>query len=299
MEELDQKQKNKIEKLALLEEDKDLALFEEVQTTNELLTEIRDKEMPEHKMPEVMKVKIEGVEAITLKGEKGDKPTDEEIISLIKPLIPEPINGEDYILTEKDKKEIAKSITVPVVEKVIEKTEVIKEQPIVTNEIKEIAKYETGEQIIEKINNDEISKIKKEKVEGLDDEFNAVRDTISNIPRGGGARGIQLYVDGGKKGMVNMINLIPGSGVTLNYSSAYGRNDITISASGGSFAILTATGTIDDSNLDFTFISKPAIIVVNGASYIENVGWTWNSGTLTATLLTPPVGVGGNLYGIG
>lgn len=299
MEELDQKQKNKIEKLALLEEDKDLALFEEVQTTNELLTEIRDKEMPEHKTPEVMKVKIEGIEVITLKGEKGDKPTDEEIISLIKPLIPEPINGEDYVLTENDKKEIAKSITVPVVEKVIEKTEVIKEQPIITNEIKEVAKYETGEQIIEKINSDETSKIKKEKVEGLDDEFNAVRDTISNIPRGGGSRGVQLYVDGGKKGMVNMINLIPGSGVTLNYSSAYGRNDITISASGGSFAILTATGTIDDTNLDFTFISKPAIIVVNGASYIENVGWTWNSGTLTATLLTPPVGVGGNLYGIG
>lgn len=45
-------------------------------------------------------------------------------------------DGVDYILTESDKKQIAKSITVPVVEKVIEKT-IIKETPIVTNEIVE------------------------------------------------------------------------------------------------------------------------------------------------------------------
>lgn len=56
-------------------------------------------------------------------------------------------DGEDYVLTAQDKKEIAGAITVPVVERVIEKTVVrevpgetiIREIPIVTNEIKEVA----------------------------------------------------------------------------------------------------------------------------------------------------------------
>ena len=63
-----------------------------------------------------------------IKGDKGDSPTDEELTELIIPLIPEPIKGEDgadgkdYILTENDKQEIAKSIEVPIIEKIIEKT---------------------------------------------------------------------------------------------------------------------------------------------------------------------------------
>lgn len=59
--------------------------------------------------------------------------------------------GENYILTPKDKKEIASKIKVPVVEKIVEKTEVIREQPIVTNEIKEVAVTDTPEVIRDKI----------------------------------------------------------------------------------------------------------------------------------------------------
>jgi len=49
-------------------------------------------------------------------------------------------DGKDYVLTEKDRKAIAKTIEVPIVEKVVETivekhTEVIREMPIVTNEI--------------------------------------------------------------------------------------------------------------------------------------------------------------------
>jgi len=39
------------------------------------------------------------------------------------------VDGQDYVLTEQDIKEIADSITVPVVEKVIEKTTIVKEVP--------------------------------------------------------------------------------------------------------------------------------------------------------------------------
>lgn len=108
-----------------------------------------------------------------LKGKKGDKPTDEELTALIKPLIPsksdltaiieplipEPIkgaDGQDYVLTNEDKSEIASLIEVPIVEKVIEKTETIIEKPITIDKtktvIKEVAKYEPAEQIAEKVN---------------------------------------------------------------------------------------------------------------------------------------------------
>lgn len=48
---------------------------------------------------------------------------------------------------------------------------------------------DTGEQIIDKINEDESEKlIKAEKVEGLEDRFKQVEKQISSIPRGGGFR---------------------------------------------------------------------------------------------------------------
>lgn len=64
---------------------------------------------------------------------------------------------------------------------------------------------------------------------------------------------------------------------------------------GGTLNILTATGTIDDSNTVFTFISTPRIVVVNGASYVNGSGVTI---VATTSTLDNPVGVGGSIYGI-
>lgn len=125
-----------------------------------------EEEKKQRKIKKILEVAVKGEEAILdsifeiedkleelvlEKGEKGD--TGEK--------------GDCYELTEEDKKEIASLIEVPVVEKVvekvIEKTEVIKEQPIVTevtkitNEVKEVAKSDTAEQIVEKINSTEKS----------------------------------------------------------------------------------------------------------------------------------------------
>lgn len=51
--------------------------------------------------------------------------------------------GDSYILTEDDKKEIANKIEVPIVEKIIEKTEIVHEQPIV-NEITNVIEGTPG-----------------------------------------------------------------------------------------------------------------------------------------------------------
>lgn len=67
-----------------------------------------------------------------------------------------------------------------------------------------------------------------------------------------------------------------------------------------SFSILAATGTIDDSNLDFTFASLPIVLVINGGVYQQTGGaitWSWNAGLLTATL-SSPVGSGGSIFGL-
>lgn len=82
--------------------------------------------------------------------------------------------------------------------------------------------------------------------------------------------------------------------------SASGDPDVTVNGTGGgsgSLGELAATGAKDDTNREFTFASKPVVIIVNGSSYRENRGWTWNGGTLTATLASP-VGAGGDIYGL-
>lgn len=92
-----------------------------------------------------------------------------------------------------------------------------------------------------------------------------------------------------------------GSGVLV--SAVGGAVTVNIPGGSGSFTLLTATGTIDDSNTQFTFVSKPSIIVMNGISYKDGAttggvtAWTWNGGTLTATMFMP-VGTGNSIYGI-
>ncbi len=84
-------------------------------------------------------------------------------------------DGKDYVLTEQDKKDIAKSITVPIVEKVIIKEvpgETIREivkQPIVTNEI--------VERVVEK----EVATLDDAIVGYLEGEIKRVEDSIPEV----------------------------------------------------------------------------------------------------------------------
>lgn len=103
---------------------------------------------------------------------------------------------------------------------------------------------------------------------------------------------LQLYVNGTKRGAVQYLN-ITGTGVS--YASSNGRNDVTITG-GGALAVLTATGTVNDSNLTFTFASTPTLVVVNGATYRNGAGCTIVTTTVT---LNNPVGSGGDIYGLG
>lgn len=95
-------------------------------------------------------------------------------------------DGQDYTITDEDKKEIASMIEVPVVEKVIEKIETVIEQPIINSETIEVENDETGEEIVEKINDLSIE----------DDKYKIDASHIKNLPigkGGGGSTARNLY----------------------------------------------------------------------------------------------------------
>lgn len=149
-----------------------LAQLEATMEVSDKISELKEVMMKEEPKPEVQKVQLElgeegdlGAQFFSLlkgkkgdKGDKGNELTQEELVNLMYPLIPEQITKElktnGYPLTDKDKKEIASKVKVPVVEKVIEKITV--EQPIIKTEVKEVAIYETGDQIVGKINGSEL-----------------------------------------------------------------------------------------------------------------------------------------------
>ena len=154
----------------------------------------------------------------------------------------------------------------------------------------------------------------KEKLEGLEEENRLDKKAIKGIseleekvrqieirPSGirGGARGVHLYIDGVKQGQAGTVNLIAGTNVSLTHNYAHGRNDVTISASSGSFAVIAVTGTVNDTNTVFASATEPTLVLINGIAYRATGGaitWTWVATVLT---LSQPVGSGGDIYAIG
>jgi hypothetical protein len=188
-------------------------------------------------------------------------------------------DGKDYQITERDIESIAKvaskRIAIPVVEKIIEKTEVIREQPIITN------------QVVKEIVTDFDTSI-------IDDKIKALENRIEELKNQGGRRdvisgriGIQALNNNVKVGArVNDINF--GTGLTV----AQVNGGVTVtSTGGGSFSILTATGTVNSINTVFTFSTAPSVIVVDGGRSMRatssngNINWT---GTTTVTLQIAP-----------
>lgn len=119
---------------------------------------------------------------------------EEKIVDSVLSKVKIPKDGKDYILTDKDKKEIASFIKVP--EKVIEKTEVIRETPIITNEIKEVAIADSAEIIADKLESLKgDDRLDKKAIKGLEDLEKQVSSISSRPIISGGitqARVLQL-----------------------------------------------------------------------------------------------------------
>lgn len=150
---------------------------------------------------------VEKVSKTTKKGEKG-------------------VKGSSYVLTGADKVEIAGKIKVPVVEKivkVIEKTEVIKEQPIFTEitktEIIKEAIPETPEETATKLNT--LSEAVEWKViKGLDKKFEGMSRVIREKGGGGKAGG------GGMGNWVHQQFTLTSASTTVTLSSRVAANGL-------------------------------------------------------------------------
>lgn len=125
---------------------------------------------------------------------------------------------------------------------------------------------------------------------------------IKNLPeskvieRGGGSSGVERIKSGNRTIRQGATEIVFGDNLVVTRTPNGVRIDGAPSGLSAS-AILSATGDVDDSNTDFIFTEKPTLVVVNGANYRENHGWTWDSGTLTASIAFP-AGTNGDVYGI-
>lgn len=214
----------------------------------ELKSELADKLQEEYK---ALSNKIWNENKVLLKGEKGDS-----------------VKGDSYILSSYDREAIAEMILRVVVERFTEKTEVVKETPV----IKEVAKFEEAEKIAKKLNTLK-SKVDKSVIRGLEEEFSSIRQAIRETRQ---SRRARRFGGGGDV-------VVAGSNVTVTRLAGGKRS---IASTGGGAATIyseTPTGTIDDSNVTFTVLNSITTVVtitING-QYIHPVNYSTSGTTIT------------------
>jgi len=158
---------------------------------DELEEQIKKIEEKIESIKTVFEVKLEKIKP-TEGLDKLETRLKEEIkdkISIILELIKKEPEKQTYSLTENDKKDIASLVKIPTIEKV---TEIVKE-PTITNEIREVAKYEEAEQIANKLNTLE-NKIDRKVIKGLEKDIANLTKLISETRRqkgGGGMSNLQ------------------------------------------------------------------------------------------------------------
>lgn len=193
-------------------------------------------------------------------------------------------DGNDYILTAADKKEIARSITVPIVERIIETQTVVEKQtPIVTQVIKEVAITETAEEIRTKL------KLSTSDISGLE-EF--VRRFIPSRTIGGvlGWGAHPLTIQGSGVTKVKVARQINFTGATVTHSPD-GVTTVAVTGGSGSGFQAPTSGSINGSNAVFVWATAPNVIVVDQGRAMQKVSsdgtvnWT---GTITTTLTIAP-----------
>lgn len=205
-------------------------------------------------------------------GEDGEAPSQDDLLDLITPLIPktpEPINEK------KVKTMIAGMMPTIDHNKIAERVKAILPPPSEQAAITE----ETFREFIDSLP-EGTSLFKTDHITGLDETLTAVKDQV-------GRKG---YVHGGGD------TVVAGTNVSI-VKDANGKSIISTLA--GGVTILPATGAINDSNLAFTFTKLPTLLCINGGFYQQTGGsitWTWNAGSLTATL-SSVVGTGGSIFG--
>ena len=307
---MDNDPKNKLLKLFKFSQDKLLATFEEiVDTANNVRSLFKKSEDDKQeilsgflnieKITQEESCKIipkfdETNSKIDLLSEELKKKLDEEllyevdedkIVFSVLSQIPPAENGKDYILTQSDKEEIASAIKVPIVEKIIERTETIIKQPIVTNEItneiKEVAVTDEPVLIAEKLN----TLIKKV-------DWKVLKNIPYDVANRSGNKGIHRGGMDKFSSLLDVSIVLPVNGQVPKYNSTTGKWENGNDTGSTSFLNLTDTPStyvgqagkypvvnVTEDGLDFGNIDLSAYATT---SYV-NTGLDTKQATLVST----------------
>ncbi len=221
----------------------EIGLLEEIEVLHEELDSLKSK---------INDVKTLAEETQKMEGQAGLDGTDGK-------------DGQDYVLTPADKKEIAKQIKVPVVEKIIEKIEVIKEQPIVTEVINNVENKITTEDIVTKL-----LEIKEPWF-----DWSLIKGTEKIINQEILDRAVSI-LDQRTSFLINKL------------SNLQNQVNNTPASTGGGVNIETPSGTIDGANTSFTVTHTPKYLIGDGIAKYENDAYTLSGLTIAWTDGSPP-----------
>ena len=145
---------------------------------------------------------------------------------------------------------------------------------------------DTSEEIREKLESlvgDE--RLDKSAIRGLEELEEAVKNG-KHVEVKGSSRGLWLSIDGVEKGILQNINLVVGTGMSIAYSQVNGQDTITFEASGSGITIETPPETPDAIITVFTVSAEPKFVVADGTTYFNGAGYTYAA--LQVTMDLPP-----------
>lgn len=235
-------------------------ILDSVQKSESILREIQGKEFPKK-----MSVSLEGVSVVSIKGEKGEKgdtPTDEHLIGLILPLIPEPIPGKDgYSPTEEDVLELIRPLIpevkdgeTPTDERLLSLIRPLIPAPI-QGERGNDGSPDTPDEIVDKVNQSG-KKIQSKQVDGLLTVIRKIEQQEKNPSGGGGGNNIRIK-DGGTVVSEHVTEIDFGANISASYSEN-GKIEVVGSAGSGgiarSISVTSGSATMGSSaNTDYVY----------------------------------------------
>lgn len=114
-------------------------------------------------------------------------------------------------------------------------------------------------------------------IDGLEEALTEAKKSGKSVGFVGGARGISVYVGGVKKGMINTLNFVAGSGIAISYSKVNGLDRITFTVSGSGVTVETPPEAANGSTTVFTVSAAPKWIVADGTTYYAGAGYSYSS----------------------
>lgn len=206
------------------------------------------------------------------KGDKGDTPTKEEIVSIVQRLLPNVVT-EHLISTivnqlpkPKEGKTPTKEELLDIIEPLVPQIDIESLRDDVTNTVlKRLPLIEKS--IVEKIEKKPKKKASVQDIDGLEQTLSAFRNQLANG-----------YLHGG-----GVPSLTAGTGITLTPKSD-GGFIVTSTGGVGAWVILAADGT----TTTFSVASQPTDVNSDGAILLLNNGYTYNSGAGTITFTNAP-----------